>query len=76
MDANKLRRDIDAWARELGFQGVGVSDTQLDEAGDNLNAWLARRYHGEMNYMQRHGSKRTHPLTTAGIKAKDSCQQD
>ena len=61
MDANALRRDIEAWADELGFQGVGISDTNLDDAGANLKDWLERHYHGEMDYMQRHGSKRYRP---------------
>ena len=61
MDASELRRDIEAWATALGFQGVGISDTNLDDAGERLNAWLERCYHGEMDYMQRHGSKRYKP---------------
>ncbi|MDJ0916250.1 MAG: tRNA epoxyqueuosine(34) reductase QueG [Woeseiaceae bacterium] len=61
MDPIKLKRDIEAWAGELGFQGVGVSDTDLARAGERLNAWLDRGYHGEMAYMQKHGSKRYVP---------------
>ncbi len=61
MDPIKLKRDIEAWAVELGFQGVGVSDTDLSAAGERLNAWLERRFHGEMDYMHKHGSKRYRP---------------
>ncbi len=61
MDLIKLKRDIEAWAAELGFQDMGVSDTDLTAAGERLNAWLERRYHGEMDYMQKHGSKRYEP---------------
>ncbi len=61
LDAVKLRNDIEVWADELGFQSVGVSDTDLSAAGERLNAWLERQYHGEMGYMQKHGSKRYRP---------------
>jgi epoxyqueuosine reductase len=34
---------------------------QLQEDEAHLQAWLNRQYHGQMDYMQRHGSKRSHP---------------
>lgn len=49
------------WARSFGFQALGVSDIDLAEAEQKLQAWLARGFHGEMDFMQKHGSKRTHP---------------
>jgi epoxyqueuosine reductase len=56
-----LARSIKAWASELGFQAVGVADTNLGAAGDRLAAWLAAGFHGEMDYMARHGLKRARP---------------
>jgi epoxyqueuosine reductase len=56
-----LARDIKAWGRELGFQQVGITDTDLGTAEARLLQWLARGYHGEMEYMQRHGLKRSRP---------------
>ena len=50
-----------ARAIELGFQQLGVSDVDLDRAEDRLNRWLADGFHGEMGYMQRHGTKRSRP---------------
>jgi epoxyqueuosine reductase len=38
-----------------------VSDIDLSEAESHLNQWLARHFHGEMSFMHKHGSKRTHP---------------
>jgi epoxyqueuosine reductase len=60
-DIAGLRRDIDAWAGELGFQQVGVSDTGLQSAEARLDEWLERGFHGEMGYMQRHGRRRSRP---------------
>ncbi|MEZ5484259.1 MAG: tRNA epoxyqueuosine(34) reductase QueG [Lysobacteraceae bacterium] len=60
-DMLTLRRQLDGWAREAGFQAVGISDIDLGEDEVHLQRWLDAGFHGEMDYMQRHGSKRTRP---------------
>jgi epoxyqueuosine reductase len=57
----ELAERIRTWSRELGFQQTGFSDTRLDEHEAHLNKWLSKGYHGEMDYMQRHGSRRSRP---------------
>ena len=52
---------IKTWGRELGFQQLGIADTDLTDAEPRLRDWLARGYHGEMEYMARHGRKRSRP---------------
>ncbi len=52
---------VQAWAGELGFSQIGVSDVDLSRAEPGLQAWLADGFHGSMDYMQRHGLKRTRP---------------
>ena len=52
---------IRAWAQELGFSQVGVSGIDLSAAEPYLLEWLARGYHGEMHYMERHGMMRARP---------------
>lgn len=47
----------------LGFQQVGIADTDLAEAQTRLEAWLARGRHGDMTYMARHGNLRSQPQT-------------
>jgi epoxyqueuosine reductase len=56
-----LARTIKAWGSELGFQAVGIADIDLGAAEDGLAAWLAAGFHGEMDYMARHGPKRSRP---------------
>ena len=56
-----LARAIKGWGRELGFQAVGIADTDLAAAEGRLADWLAAGYHGEMDYMARHGSRRARP---------------
>lgn len=60
-DAEELVASIRRWGKALGFQQVGISDTQLQQAEQQLQQWLDAGYHGEMDYMQRHGSKRSRP---------------
>lgn len=46
---------------ELGFQQVGITDTDLSESEPKLQAWLDKQYHGEMDWMARHGMLRARP---------------
>ena len=57
----KLAQQIKSWGRELGFNQVGITGTDLQKDEARLNRWLADGYHGEMGYMARHGSKRSRP---------------
>ena len=56
-----LVQSIKTWGRELGFQQVGISGLDLAEHEQHLQRWLEAGYHGEMDYMAAHGSKRSHP---------------
>ncbi len=49
------------WASELGFQAVGITDTDLEADGERLNSWLTRGLNADLDYMVRHGSKRYRP---------------
>ena len=60
-DLSALKADITQWGSALGFQQVGVSDVNLGEAEERLGEWLQAKFHGNMDYMQRHGSKRSRP---------------
>lgn len=60
-DYKNLAESIKDWGLELGFQQVGITDTDLAKDEKYLLKWLDQAMHGEMNYMQRHGNKRTRP---------------
>jgi len=60
-DYVELAARIKRWGVELGFQQVGVSATDLGADEAHLLNWLAAERHGEMDYMQRHGVKRSRP---------------
>lgn len=48
LDLNQLAQKIKQWGLELGFQQVGITDTDLSESEPKLQAWLDKQYHGEM----------------------------
>jgi epoxyqueuosine reductase len=60
-DLARLKADISRWSEELGFQQLGVSGIDLTEAESRLGEWLADEFHGDMDYMGKHGSKRSRP---------------
>jgi len=60
-DLRELAARIKAWGHELGFQQVGITGIELEEDEARLLAWLAQGRHGEMAYMQRHGTQRSRP---------------
>nr|WP_265588149.1 tRNA epoxyqueuosine(34) reductase QueG [Candidatus Methylospira mobilis] len=57
----ELAARIKGWGMELGFQHIGITDIVLEDAEKHLQQWLADGFHGEMSYMETHGSKRTRP---------------
>ncbi|WP_426150413.1 tRNA epoxyqueuosine(34) reductase QueG [Pseudomonas sp. DC3000-4b1] len=61
LDLEELASSIKTWGRELGFQQVGISGLALGEHERHLQRWLEAGHHGEMDYMQAHGSKRWRP---------------
>lgn len=56
-----MAHDIKLWAADLGFDQAGITDTDLSDQEPLLADWLAKGYHGEMEYMARHGMMRARP---------------
>jgi epoxyqueuosine reductase len=61
IDYTALAAQIRQWGMELGFQQVGIAAIELAEDEAHLLDWLAAGNHGEMDYMQRHGTRRSRP---------------
>jgi epoxyqueuosine reductase len=61
LEGAALAQAIKGWGRALGFQRVGIAQAHLEEAEARLLEWLAHGYHGDMDYMVRHGVKRSRP---------------
>ena len=61
IDFAGLAGRIKDWGRELGFQNVGITGTELSQDEARLLDWLGKGRHGEMAYMHKHGVKRSRP---------------
>ncbi|MBP8218710.1 MAG: tRNA epoxyqueuosine(34) reductase QueG, partial [Aeromonas sp.] len=57
----KLTHDIKLWGCELGFDQIGITGIDLADEEPRLQAWLSQGFHGEMEYMARHGMLRARP---------------
>lgn len=60
-DLLTLSEQIKQWGQELGFQQIGIADLELSTHEQHLKQWLDNKYHGEMDYMKRHGTMRSRP---------------
>lgn len=58
---SSLKADIVRWGEQFGFNAVGISDVNLAVAEQRLEEWLGANRHGAMDYMQRHGRRRSRP---------------
>jgi len=56
-----LVEKIKGWGKELGFSQLGITDVDLSAHEQALENWLAKGYHGNMDYMARHGLMRARP---------------
>ena len=61
MDLATLAADIRAWAAELGFDRIGITDTDLGAHPEHLRRWLEAGHHASMDWMLRHEDLRATP---------------
>ncbi|TAK85558.1 MAG: tRNA epoxyqueuosine(34) reductase QueG [Betaproteobacteria bacterium] len=77
MDYAALAQRVKHWGRELGFQAVGIASADLASAEPRLLDWLGKGWHGEMEYMARHGALRARPAELKpGTLRVVSCRMD
>lgn len=57
----RLALAIKGWGRELGFADLRITDCDLSHLEPGFQEWLAAGYHGQMDYMAAHGTKRSRP---------------
>ena len=60
-DLQDLADKVKVWGRELGFQQIGITHIELGEHEVHLKEWLAKGYHGNMEFMAAHNNMRSRP---------------
>lgn len=60
-DPHAIAARVRELAREAGFQRCGIAGIELGEDEGHLRSWLAEGLYGDMDWMARHGSKRSRP---------------
>jgi epoxyqueuosine reductase len=65
LDAAAAKRQLAARAREFGFDRIGVARVEIAADEQHLLRWLDAGFHGEMDYMHRHGLMRSRPQELA-----------
>ncbi len=60
-DGAALAAAIKEWGTALGFQQIGITGIDLAADEARLQAWLALQYHGEMDWLATHGTRRSRP---------------
>jgi epoxyqueuosine reductase len=56
-----LAQNIKTWGKQLGFADVGITHTDLSAFEAHHFNWIGENFHGQMDYMAKHGTKRTRP---------------
>ena len=56
-----IEERVKQWGREVGFDAIAIAGTELAQEESRLLEWLGRGWHGEMDYMARHGARRARP---------------
>lgn len=59
LDFEALATDIKEWGLSLGFAAVGICDIDLNTYRADLEAFVEKGFHGEMDYMARNPEHRT-----------------
>lgn len=61
VDQTHLREWLNEQSRQLGFDGLRITDTHLGSATERLREWLDQGRHGRMEYMAKHADLRSDP---------------
>lgn len=56
-----LAKSIKAWAKSLGFQQVGIADTDVSQHNNALKSWVESGYHGDMAFFEQNHELRIDP---------------
>nr|BAL54128.1 Fe-S cluster binding protein [uncultured Gammaproteobacteria bacterium] len=56
-----LKQQIQTWGKALSFDAIGIASIDLNAASARFKRFLAAGWHGQMDYLAKHGEKRFRP---------------
>ncbi len=62
IDYKVLADEIKSWAKEFDFLKIGISGVDLSADEKHMDDWLDSGFHGSLDYMEKHGHKRSRPI--------------
>ena len=63
LNFNEIAKNIKSWAKDFGFNDVGISDVKLGKNKLPYKKWISSGYHGQMGYLDRHQEQKFDPST-------------
>lgn len=61
LNFNEIAKNIKSWAKDFGFNDVGISDVKLGKNKLPYKKWISSGYHGQMGYLDRHQEQKFDP---------------
>ena len=61
LNFDEIAKNIKSWAKDFGFNDVGISDVKLAKNKLSYKKWISSGYHGHMGYLDRHQEKKFDP---------------
>ena len=61
LNFNEIAKNIKSWAKDFGFNDVGISDVKLTKNKLPYKKWIMLGYHGHMGYLDRHQEQKFDP---------------
>ncbi len=58
---DEIAKNIKSWGKEIGFNDVGISNTQLSKNKKLYKKWIEDGFNGDMSYLERHQPQKFKP---------------
>ena len=61
LNFEEIAKNIKSWAKDFGFDDIGISDIKLTANKTSYEEWISSGYHGDMSYLDRHQEQKFDP---------------
>ena len=61
LNMQEMAKNIKSWAKDFGFDGVGISKMEVSKNKTAYKNWIASGFNGNMSYLDRHQEQKFNP---------------